>query len=78
MGESCRVRAQERRGSVQARAASVAALGADGVVADKAEAYCPRSEGLARREADCATCPDTNELLSKIPLHLLPIVGDFS
>jgi hypothetical protein len=49
---------------VQARVASVAARGADGVMADMAEAYCPRSEGLARREAGCATCLDTNEMLN--------------
>ncbi|MCZ6625046.1 MAG: hypothetical protein O7B35_12590 [Deltaproteobacteria bacterium] len=38
-GETCRARAQERTGCLQARTWGVGTLGADGAVADKAQAY---------------------------------------
>jgi hypothetical protein len=43
------MRAQGRRGSVQARTAGVSTLGVDRGVVYKVEAYCPRPEGLASR-----------------------------
>jgi len=38
--------AREPKGSVQARAVGITAPGVDRVVADKAQTYCPRLEGL--------------------------------
>ena len=46
-GKSWRPRAHKREGSVQARAVGITAVGVDRVVADKAQTYCPRVEGLA-------------------------------
>jgi hypothetical protein len=45
-GESWRARAPEAKGSVQARAVEITAIGVDRVVANKAQTHCPRSERL--------------------------------
>jgi hypothetical protein len=45
-GESWRARAPERKGSVQAPAVGITAPGVDRAAAYKAQAYCPRAEGL--------------------------------
>jgi len=45
-GESWRARAPDRKGSIQAPAVGITAPGVDRVVADEAQAYCPRAEGL--------------------------------
>ena len=45
-GESWKARAAEPKGSVQAQAVGITTLGAERVVADKAQTYCPRLEGL--------------------------------
>jgi len=44
--------------------ASRAACGVHGVANNKADAYSPRSQGLAPRAAGCATCLDIKELLN--------------
>ena len=48
-GESWRARVPKPKGSVQARAVGITALGADRVAADKAQTHCPRLEGLVPR-----------------------------
>ena len=46
-GESWKARASEPKGCVQAWSPEVTVPGVDRVVADKAQTYCPRLEGLA-------------------------------
>ena len=46
-GESWKARAREREETVQAGTVGITDLGADRVVADKAQTYWPRLEGLA-------------------------------
>ena len=46
-GESWKARAREREETVQARTVGITDLGAERVVADKAQTYWPRLEGLA-------------------------------
>jgi hypothetical protein len=45
-GESWKARAREHEETVQARTVGITDLGADWVVADKAQTYWPRLEGL--------------------------------
>jgi hypothetical protein len=46
-GESWKARAREREETVQAQDVGITDLGAERVVADKAQTYWPRLEGLA-------------------------------
>jgi hypothetical protein len=62
-GESWKARAGEREETVQARTVGIIDLGADRVVADKAQAYWPRLAGLAPWFLRKANCQDTYELL---------------
>src|SRR5947208_5753097 len=61
--ESWRARAPDRKGSIQAPAVGITAPGVDRVVADEAQAYCPRAEGLGPWGLSNSCCPDTYELL---------------
>jgi hypothetical protein len=63
-GESWKARASELKGCVQAWTAEVTAPGVDRVVADKAQTYCPRSEGLGPWFLRSRNCLDTYELLN--------------
>jgi hypothetical protein len=60
-GESWRARASEPKGSVRARAGEIITPGVDRVVADKAQTYCPRLEGLV---SWFLSCLDTYEHLN--------------
>ena len=64
-GESWRARASEPKGCVQAWTAEVTAPGVDWVVADKAQTYCPRLEGLGPWFLRSRNCLDTYELLNE-------------
>jgi hypothetical protein len=64
-GESWKARASEPKGCVQAWTAEVTAPGVDRVVADKAQTYCPRLEGLGPWFLRSRNCLDTYELLNK-------------
>jgi hypothetical protein len=65
-GESWKARASEPKGCVQApRTVGITAPGVDRVVADKAEAYCPRLEGLGPWFLRSRNCLNTYELLNK-------------
>ena len=52
----------------QAWTAEVTAPGVDRVVADKAQTYCPRLEGLGPWFLRSRNCLDTYELLNKLRL----------
>ena len=58
-GESWKARAPAPRGSVQAPTVGMTASGADRVVADKAQTYCPRLERLVPWVVKNRSCPDT-------------------
>jgi hypothetical protein len=61
-GESWKARAREREETVQARTVGITELGADRVVAEKAQTYWPRLEGLADWLLRNANCQNTYEL----------------
>jgi hypothetical protein len=65
-GESWKARAREREQTVRARTVGITDLGADRVVADKAQTYRPRLEGLAPWFLRNANCQGTYELLNSI------------
>jgi hypothetical protein len=66
-GESWKAPAREREETVQARTVGITDLGADREVADKAQTYGPRLEGLAPWFLRNANCQNTYtyELLNK-------------
>ena len=59
-GRVMEARAREREETVQVRTVGITDLGADRVVADKAQTYWPRLEGLAPWFLGNANCQDTN------------------
>src|ERR671910_2722322 len=66
-GESWKAPAREVEQTVQARTVGITDLGAERVVADKAQTYWPRLEGLAPWFLRNANGQDTYELLNKSP-----------
>ena len=58
------MRASDPIGSVEARTVGITAPGVDGVVADKAQTYCPRLERLVPKVLKNRKCLDTYELLN--------------
>jgi hypothetical protein len=63
--ESWKARASEPEGSVQARTVGMTASGADRVVANKAQTYCPRLERLVPWVVKKRSCPDIYELINR-------------
>jgi len=63
-GESWKARAPQLAARMQALAFGMTTTGADRVVADKAQTYCPRLKGLAPGFLINRSCPATYELLN--------------